>query len=303
MAAVSTPVGEQGALQGGGLMVALELASVGAATLVQDLGRRGMTAWGVARSGAADRVALRLANRLVGNPEDRAGLECLMGGLTLVPDDDTAVAVTGARCDVNVDGTPRGQDTAIRLAGGQRLDVGTAMTGLRVYVAVRGGVDVPEVLGSRSYDTLGSIGPQPCRPGGVVPVGSAGACGPAWYEQVPVPRTVGAVVVRAVLGPRDDWFAQDSVEALFKSDWQVSGASDRVGLRLHGPALSVRDGELPSEPMLPGAIQVPASGGPIVLGPDSGTTGGYPVIAVVIDDDLDLLGQLRPGDVVLIRRR
>ncbi len=96
----------------------LELASVGAATLVQDLGRHRLTAWGVARSGAADRAALRLANRIVGNPEDRAGLECLMGGLTLVTDEATAVAVTGARCEVSIDGAPRGQDTAIRMEAG-----------------------------------------------------------------------------------------------------------------------------------------------------------------------------------------
>ncbi len=172
-----------------------------------------------------------------------------------------------------------------------------------MYVAVRGGLDVPEVLGSRSYDTLGGIGPTPCRPGGVLPVGPVAACRPAWYEQVPVTRMAGAAEVRAVLGPRDDWFDQDAVGAMFSSTWRVSAASDRVGLRLNGPAMRSRDGELPSEPMLPGAIQVPAGGDPIVLGPDSGTTGGYPVIAVVLDEDLDLLGQLRPGEIVRFRRR
>lgn len=282
--------------------MSLELASVGASPLVQDLGRLGLTAWGVARSGAADRAALRLANRLVGNPEDRAGLECLMGGVSLVTDDATAVAVTGARCEVSVDGTCRGQDTAIRLEGGQRLHVGTAVAGVRVYVAVRGGIDVPEVLGSRSFDTLGGIGPPPCRDGCVLPVGPVAACGAAWYEQVPVTGRLGAAEVRAVLGPRDDWFGQDAVGAMFSSTWRVSAASDRVGLRLTGPVLAGRDGELPSEPMLPGAIQVPAGGDPIVLGPDGGTTGGYPVIAVVLDEDLDLLGQLRPGDAVRLRR-
>lgn len=283
-------------------MPRVTIESVGAATLVQDLGRHGLAAWGVARSGAADRRALRLANRLVGNHDAAAGLECLLGGLAVVADDPVSIAVTGARCAVSVDGTRRGQDMAVRVRAGQRLDVGTVSAGLRVYVAVRGGVAATAVLGSRSYDTLGDLGPRPLRPADVVDVGSAAGCGPAWFDQVAVLEPTGAAHVRATLGPRDNWFATDAVEELWRATWQVTGDSDRVGLRLHGPTLSRRAGDLPSEPVLPGAVQVPADGRPIILGPDSGTTGGYPVVAVVDDEDLDQLGQLRPGDSVRFRR-
>jgi biotin-dependent carboxylase-like uncharacterized protein len=282
--------------------VRLEVTATGVSTLVQDLGRPGLTMWGVARSGAADRASLRLANRLVGNPEGVAGLECLVGGLAFVVDAGTTVAVTGARCEGNVGGARGGQDVAIRLESGQPFEIGMARTGLRVYVAVRGGIDVPQVLGSRSFDTLGTIGPPPVQPGDVLQVGSSDASAAAWLEQVPVTPPTGAASVRVVLGPRDDWFDPDAVEALFASEWQVSGDSNRIGLRLTGPALGRRAGDLPSEPVLPGAIQVPADGSPIVLGPDSGTTGGYPVIGVVLDEDLDQLGQLRPGDTVRFTR-
>lgn len=282
-------------------MGALELESPGALTLIQDLGRPGLAMWGVARSGAADRSALRLANRLVGNSAETAGLECLMGGQAMRSDSPATVAVTGGRCVISVGGLHRGQDMAFRLESGQRLEIGTVTAGLRVYVAVRGGLDVPEVIGSRSYDTLGDIGPAPLEPGAIVPIRPAAGCAAAWYDQVPASAPTGTASVRVVLGPRDDWFDGDSVSALFEHAWQVSGVCDRVGLRLLGPRLTRRVGDLPSEPVLPGAIQVPADGNPIVLGPDAGTTGGYPVIGVVRDDDLDRLGQLRPGDTVNFR--
>jgi len=191
----------------------------------------------------------------------------------------------------------------VLLPAGAGVEVGPAEAGLRAYVAFRGGIDVPPVLGSRSRDTLGGLGPDPVVAGTRLPLGAQGPTEPAWFDVVPRrSRPDGPAIVRAVLGPRDDWFPRDVVDAFFASTWAVGADGDRVGWRLHGPGLRRRAGELASEPMLPGAVQVPADGRPIVLGPDCGTTGGYPVLAVVIDADLDVLGQLRPGDPLRFHR-
>lgn len=283
---------------------ALHVLAAGPGTTVQDQGRTGLTGWGVARAGAADRASLRLANRLVGNPEHLAGVECPMGAFSARSDAASVVAVTGARCQVRVDGVEHATDAAVLLPAGARLDVGPAQAGLRAYVALRGGIDVAPVLGSRSRDTLGAVGPEPVVAGMLLPLGAQGEAGPAWFELVPrvAGAAVGVPVVRAVLGPRDDWFTAGSVTDFFRATWTVGTDGNRVGLRLDGPVLARRAGEPASEPMLPGAVQVPGDGRPIVLGPDCGTTGGYPVLAVVVDADLDVFGQLRPGDQVRFRR-
>jgi biotin-dependent carboxylase-like uncharacterized protein len=170
------------------------------------------------------------------------------------------------------------------------------MRGVRSYLAVRGGVTVPPVLGSRSTDTLSGIGPAPLRAGDRIPVGTSGGDVVGASAAEPAPRTV--LPVR--LGPRDDWFTPAARAALLAATWTVRPESDRVGVRLDGPVLArARPGELPSEPTLPGAVQVPPDGRPIVFGPDAPVTGGYPVIAVVTD--LDPAAQLRPGASVRFR--
>lgn len=278
----------------------LRVLATGASTTVQDEGRTGYAAWGVTRSGACDRGAYRLGNRLVGNRPGAASLEVLLGGLRLGCDHTVTVAVTGAPCD----GTPLHGPFLLR--PGRVLRLGAPSTGLRSYVAVRGGVDVERVLGSRSTDTLSGLGPAPLRPGDLLPVGRMVQAMPG-VDLAPVPHpTAGPVTVRVSPGPRLDRFGPGAWSALLRTDRVVGTDSDRVGLRLTGAPLPPRTGtasaELPSEGVLRGAVQVPPSGSPVVFLSDHPVTGGYPVVAYVLDDDprsdVDLLGQASPGQVV-----
>jgi biotin-dependent carboxylase-like uncharacterized protein len=186
------------------------------------------------------------------------------------------------------------------------LSIGTAHQGLRFSVALRGGVDVESILGSRSRDTLASLGPAPLSADSALPLGSAVAGPVPSVDLVPgnMP-TDGPMELLVRPGPRRDWFTDAAWDHLLESDWRVSPRSDRTGVRLEGSALNrvedVAGRELPSEGMLPGAIQVSPDGAPTVLGPDHPVTGGYPVIAVVIDAGLDRVAQLRPGQLVRLR--
>lgn len=272
-------------------------------SLVQDLGRPGLAHLGVSTSGAADRRAHRLANRLVANPEDRATLEITLGGFAAqVHGDPIAVAVTGADAHPAVDGIAFGLNSIRRLAPGQVLSLAVPRTGLRSYIAVRGGIDVEPVLASRSYDTLSRIGPPPVRRGDTLPVGRPDDAFPELEQAPAAPITGGEVTLTVVPGPRDDWFTDPGALA---GAWVTSDLCDRVGIRLAGPALRLRwpDRQLPSEGATRGAIQVPPSGQPVILGPDHPVTGGYPVIGVVAEHDLDTLAQLRPGQRVRLRYR
>ncbi|MET8800765.1 biotin-dependent carboxyltransferase family protein [Nocardia sp. NPDC004568] len=276
---------------------------VGAAATVQDLGRPGWFHSGVGPSGAADRGALRLANRLVGNPEGYAGIEVLLGGLTLRAKTSLLVAVTGAPAPATLDGTPVGHASVLHLAPGRRLRLGTTRTGLRSYIGVRGGIDVPPVLGSRSYDTLSGIGPAPLCEGETIPIGPQPRDWPN-IDQVPLPGPGTTLEIHALPGPRDDWFTDPA--ALFAGHWSVSADTDRVGARLDradGPALQRKSsGELATEGMALGSVQVPPSGQPVVFLADHPITGGYPVIAVVTDADIDRVAQARPGQRIRFRR-
>jgi biotin-dependent carboxylase-like uncharacterized protein len=268
----------------------IEVIATGPLATIQDLGRPGYAHLGVSRSGAFDRAALRLANRLVGNDQGAAGIEILGGGLVLRLAHAATLALTGAQCDGDL---PWGQ--SVTLSAGQRVRVGDATQGLRAYVAVRGGVDVALQLRSRSTDSLSGIGPAPLRAGDVLALGPPSRPDVSGALAVAQPSRV----LRVIPGPRTDWFDPGALPTLLSVDWVVRPDSDRIGIRLDGPALHrVRPGELPSEPTLPGALQVPPDGRPILLGPDAPVTGGYPVIAVVREGDLDRAAQLRPGESV-----
>jgi biotin-dependent carboxylase-like uncharacterized protein len=277
-----------------------DVIDAGLFTTVQDLGRRGWGHYGVGRSGAADRGSLRLGNRLVGNAETAAGLEILAAAAAFRVSAATVVAITGARSAVLVNDRPEARNVAVQLAPGDVLRLGAAARGLRSYLAVRGGIDIPPVLGSRSYDQLGGLGPPPLRVGDTVPIGAEPDRAP-YREVVPVREIQPEPTLRVLAGPRDDWLRPPGIGQLTGEAWTVLPMSDRTGLRLEGPRIGRRDGELASEGLVPGAVQLPADGAPIVLGPDAGATGGYPVVAVVIDADRDLLGQLAPGARVRFR--
>jgi len=277
----------------------LEVLATGPLALLEDLGRPGLAHLGVTRSGAADRHSHTLANRLVANPPDRATIEITFGGFSArVRGGDVVVAVTGADADPAVDGLPFGTNSIHHVRDGQTISLGTPRSGLRSYLAVRGGVEAEPVLGSRSHDVLSAIGPPPLRPGDVLPIGAHASDFPE-LDQAPVAPITGDVLDLVVVpGPRDDWFADP--DALVRTDWVVSERSDRVGMRLTGRPLDTRvpDRQLPSEGATRGAIQVPPNGLPVILGPDHPVTGGYPVIGVVVDHDVDRVAQARPGQHV-----
>ncbi|WP_433500185.1 biotin-dependent carboxyltransferase family protein [Sphaerimonospora sp. CA-214678] len=288
-------------------MAELEVLATGPLTTVQDLGRPGRAHLGVGRSGAADRGALRLGNRLLANPEGAAALEVTLGGLRVRARGHLVVALTGAPCPATVveasgRGRVIGHQSVEHLPDGATLWLGVPVRGLRTYLAVRGGLAVPEVLGSRSTDTLAGLGPERPSPGSLLPVGPPPPVHPT-VDLAPLPwPDLGELVLELLPGPRDDWFRPGALRALCAEPYEVTADSDRVGIRLRGPRLErLRDGELPSEGMVPGALQVPPSGRPTLFLADHPVTGGYPVIAVVRDRDVDRAAQARPGQRVRFR--
>jgi biotin-dependent carboxylase-like uncharacterized protein len=302
----------------------IEVLEPGLLTTVQDLGRPGYAAVGVPRAGALDAPALCLANRLVGNGSGsgatgrvtaagdratgrvtavgdpgRAGLEMTVTGCRLRFTAAAVVSVTGAPAALAVDGRPAPFGAPVTIPAGGVLAVGPALAGVRSYLAVGGGIAIPPVLGSRSTDTLSGLGPAPLRAGDVLPVGSPPGA-PAAVDWTPTRWPADRIVLRLRRGPRDDWFAEP--EALLRNDFTVSPTSNRVGVRLLGTALvRAREGELDSEGMVLGAVQVPPNGLPVIFLADHPTTGGYPVVGVVHPDDLALLAQARPGTSVAFR--
>lgn len=283
-------------------MSSLLVEDVDCLLLVEDLGRRGYAHLGVPRSGALDSAALAIANRLVGNAECLAGLEVMMGGVRLVAQRSVRIALTGARMPLSIEGRLAPHGTAVSVVGGMRIELGRAPTGLRSWLAVAGGIDVPPTLGSRSSDLLSGLGPAPLRSGDVVPVGQAGPVAAAgeFAALASTEPELGAVSTLTMRpGPRADWFTPHSRALMLRSRYRVSPASSRVAVRLTGfPLAREIGGELGSEGLVTGAVQVPGDGQPLIFLADHPTTGGYPVVGVVDDDAVALCAQLRPGDRV-----
>lgn len=287
----------------------LTILQPGPLATLQDGGRPGQGAWGVGPSGAADRVSWAAGHRLLGNPPETASIEITAGGLSATVDATTAIVLTGAPAPASVDGGPIGHGAVHLMHPGQRLTVGLPGRGLRSYLAVRGGFAVDLVLGSRSTDLLAHLGPEPLRAGDRLPLGEPGWDAPGVdllarpSATLPEPGVASSLAVTP--GPRLDWFTAADREHFGAQEWEVTGDSDRVGVRLQGSALRrrpiFRDVELPSEPMVRGAVQIPPSGQPVVFLADCPVTGGYPVIAVLAPSATDHLAQVRPGDALTFR--
>ncbi|VXC93103.1 Sensor histidine kinase inhibitor, KipI family [Pseudomonas sp. 8Z] len=280
----------------------LEILSPGLQSVLQDLGRAGHTDQGVSLSGALDRTALRAANRVVGNDSACACLEVVLGGLSFVCRGRAIIAVTGARTPLSIT-TASGlywqpdNYQPIELDDGDRVSLGAPQAGLRSYLAVRGGFQVQPVLGSLSYDSLAQVGPEPLRIGDRLPLDEISAGNSVSLQESPafdLPTTQDVITLDVVMGPRSDWFTQAAIERLSSQPWRVTPQSNRVGIRLEGevPLERCQHDELPSEGTSLGAIQVPASGQPVLFLADHPLTGGYPVIAAVASHHLDLAGQI-----------
>jgi len=270
----------------------IEVVKPGPLTTVQDGGRLGLAHLGVPAAGPADWLSHALANRLVGNPDDAAALEFTLTGPTVRLQAPAAIAVVGA--PLTVDGAAAPTGATIRVTAGQQVAVGTVSAGVRGYLAVAGGIDTPPILGSRSTDTLAGLGPPRLAAGDTIGLSTVDERPLLVLDRLPATGDR----LRVVLGPRDDWFTDP--DALVHTDWIATDRSDRVGMRLAGRPLQYRwpDRQLPSEGATRGAIQVPPNGLPVILGPDHPVTGGYPVIGVVADADIDKIAQIRPGQHV-----
>ena len=277
----------------------MEVLRAGLQDLIMDSGRPGFRYQGVPEGGAADAAALILANRLVGNPDHAACLELLLHGPTLRFPRGGRVALAGANMQVRINGTEAPRGRALEIPPGSELEVGQAATGLRAYLAVSGGVEVPLLLGSRSTFLPGGFGGwqgRALRAGDLLPLGAAGA---------PRKGLLSAAdrggALRILPGPQLAGFADAALKTLARSEFSVSPDASRLGLRLIGASLEYAGGELASQAVLPGAVQVPPDGQPIILGWDGPVTGGYPVIAGIIAADMPRLAQLRPGDKLSFR--
>ncbi|MEU1368874.1 biotin-dependent carboxyltransferase family protein [Streptomyces sp. NPDC005803] len=281
------------------MTASLEVIRAGALTTVQDEGRAGLAHLGVGRAGALDAPAAALANRLVGNLVTDAVLETTVTGCAVRPDRVVRAVVGGAPCRVAVDGRPVAWGAAVDVPAGAVLDAGPAVHGLRCYLAFAGGVAPEPVLGSRSADLLSGLGPAPLRVGDVLPLGPPRPAMTAPVDAVPWPGASAGLVLPVHFGPRHSWFTPAALRMFTTAEYRVSVRSNRIGLRTEGPALErSRTGELPSEGMVLGAVQVPPDGRPVVFLNDHPTTGGYPVVAVVPEPALAAVAQAGAGAVV-----
>jgi KipI family sensor histidine kinase inhibitor len=313
-AADAAPAGANSDAPDEGLVVM----SAGLQSLVEDLGRPGLGDLGVSTAGAADQQSARQANRIVGNEPGAAVVENLFGGLAVRASGDQVLAVAGARLPLEIhsaDGMLLRRPamcTPFALLDGEVLTLGAPSSGLRTYLAARGGLDVPPVLGSRSSDSMSGVGPAPLKAGTLVPVARVAGARPVGSPEASTLRLgPSSAELRVTLGPRDDWFSEQALQDLSGQEWTVTEQSNRIGVRLlptenpageargsgrQGQALErSREGELASEGAVAGALQVPPSGHPVLFLADHPVTGGYPVIAVVVPEDLPTAAQLPPG--------
>lgn len=296
----------------------LRIVSPGLQSLIQDLGRFGHSGLGVSAAGALDRASLRRANRLVGNAPSAAAVETVAGGLTVQAVGDQVLAVTGAPAELAIETLSRADSadddvesgcrtvpmaTPFALLDGETLAIGAPQSGFRSYLAVRGGVDTAPVLGSRSTDTMSGIGPAPLAAGQLLAAGGEAESGVVGHPELqPDFPGTGVTVLDVVPGPRADWFDADALASFCGQDWEVKPQSNRVGMRLQGtPLQRTRQGELASEGTVAGALQVPPEGLPVLFLADHPITGGYPVIAVVVDSQLDRAAQVPIGGKIRFR--
>jgi antagonist of KipI len=284
-------------------MGVIQVVEPGLFTTVQDLGREGFGPMGVSASGAADAVSLRIGNQLVGNAEGAAGLELTLLGGTFAFPDGAVVALAGSDFGATLDGKPVEMWTSFEAKPGQTLRLGPTRSGARCYLCVRGGIEVKLFLGSASTHVLSGLGGnegRALRKGDVLSVGTGGGYThirrlTARAKQELKPRKA----LRVTPGPQSEWFSEAAQRLFYASTYRVAEESNRMGIRLEGAVVPMpAGGEMSSEGVALGAIQVPEGGQPIILFVEQQTTGGYPKIANVISADFHSLGQLRPRDEI-----
>jgi len=272
-------------------------------TTVQDAGRYGYLRYGVPISGAMDQFSMIAANRLVENDPKAACLETTLIGPELEVLRKTQIAVTGGNHEPKINGVAVGMWRTLAVEEGDALSFGRMQSGCRGYVAIRGGIDVPVLLGSRSTYVRGGFGGiygRQLKAGDTIEGFDVPSTGVMYEVSTElVPRFVNHCEVSVILGPQQDMFTEEGIEMFLSNRFTVTLDSDRMGYRLKGPTIEHRDkADIVSDALLPGAVQVPKSGKPILIMRDAQTTGGYPKIAAVISADLSMLGQAKPNDTI-----
>ena len=287
-------------------MPSILIQDAGPQTTVQDLGRRGSLRVGIPPSGPMDREAFLLANRLVGNADDAAGLECTFTGPRVEFADERWVAVTGAVMPVTLNGAVMPRWAAFEVEAGDVLRLGLASSGVRGYVAVSGGIDTPPALGSRATYLRGQLGGlegRALRTGDCLPLGPASGGAPAEVHEDFIPDYTIEPTVRVVLGPQDDRFTKRGIAALFDAPYEMTPQIDRMGARLRGARIEhTRGHDIISDGVALGGIQVVGDGQPIVLLADRQSTGGYTKIGTVCSFDIGRVAQVTPGQRLRFRR-
>jgi biotin-dependent carboxylase-like uncharacterized protein len=277
----------------------------GPLTTIQDLGRFGQLRFGIPPSGPLDRPAFVLANRLVGNTDGAAGLECTLAGPRFEARAPGAIAVTGADVPVTVNGAAAPAWTTVPLRAGDVVKIGMARSGVRAYVAFAGGIDVPVVVGSRATyvrGRLGGLDGRALRKDDTLALLPAGAVPRRRVKAAAVPAVAPDTELRVVLGPQDDRFTAEGIAMFLGSAYEMLPQSDRMGARLRGPVIAHRGGhDIISDGIALGSVQVTGDGQPIVLLVDRQSTGGYTKLATVCSFDVARLGQVKPGHRVHFR--
>jgi antagonist of KipI len=287
-------------------MSLIEVRAPGLLTTVQDLGREGFGPMGVSASGAADPIALRVGNRLVGNTEGAAALEMTLIGGTFSFPERTVVALVGSDFGATLDDKCVEMWGSIEVRPGQTLRMGPTRSGARCYLCVRGGIDVKLFLGSASTHLLSGLGGfegRALRKGDVLKISAAGGSFRTFRKANVAAKAMAHLAPRKILrvtpGPQSDWFSPESQKAFYAETYRVGEESNRMGLRLEGVAIAAASsGDMISEGVSLGAVQITVGGSPIILFVEQQTTGGYPKIANVISADLASLGQLKPRDEI-----
>ena len=286
----------------------LDIQTPGFFTTVQDEGRLGYQRYGFSQSGVMDQASWKFGNALLHNPQDAAALEMTWQGASFTVDASTRIAVTGAECDVTIDGVKQPQNEALEIDPGRKVTIGIAKKGCRMYLCVQGGIQVPKVMGSRSLNLkchIGGCEGRPLRAGDHVPFGVGADFYATETQQTARTRLPegDTVTLRVIPDAQAECFGTEGAQIFYSSEYEIAEESDRMGIRLQGPSVTGSgSADIVSEGIAFGAVQVPSSGCPIILMADRQTTGGYAKMGVVCSEDLSLLAQCRPGTKIRFAR-
>jgi len=286
-------------------MTTMKILKPGMYTTIQDVGRYNYQKSGMSVAGAMDQFSLRVANTLVGNKDGEACLEATLFGLELKFDGDALIAITGANLEPMINNKVIDMWAGTRVSDGDVLSFGTCQSGCRCYIAIAHGIDVPEVMGSKSTYAKGKVGGfegRVLKAGDEITIGSAEENDFTSLKNLPtefIPSYKKDNIIRVVMGPQNDYFTEDGINTFFDCQYDVTKEADRMGYRLSGDKISHKIGaDIISDGITMGSVQVPGHGAPIIMMADRQTTGGYTKIATIITPDINIVGQLKPGDSI-----